>query len=191
VEIAVERGENCWVVPCGVGLADAPADRAEVAHARSRDLLGRRREHRQRVGERGRGLDGAVAGQRADLDPLFGNVDVIELLDPVDVDDVLRRGEPVRHHDPERLVARHQLGVVFVLREEVGRLRHRRWLVVLERGRFHPASPPADDRSVSSRLFVWLIRTRSLHSPTASISVVVILSDRAVSQIQFGSQSAV
>jgi len=96
-------------------------------------LLGEQRQHvRQLVGV----LDVRVARHRADFDRVVADVDVSEVLDLADVDDVVRRREPVRHDDPERLVARHQLRVR-QLRQQLRRLLGRLRTVVLERCRFH------------------------------------------------------
>jgi len=89
------------VVAGGVGLAEGAADCATVADARPGNLLGGLRQHGDVFGQRLRAFDGPVACERADPDRLLVDVDVGQLVDAVDVDDVVRRREPVRHDDTE------------------------------------------------------------------------------------------
>ena len=84
-----------------------------------------------------------VGGHGADDDVVAVVADAAHLLDPADVDDDLRVGEPEPQQRDERLAAGHHLGVVAVLGECGHRLVDRAGADVVELRRDHADSPPA------------------------------------------------
>ena len=70
----------------GIGVRERTADRAPMAHLRVADLAGGVGEERHLLLEQVRGLDVAVASQRADRDVVAAVADVGQVLQPADVD---------------------------------------------------------------------------------------------------------
>ena len=140
----VERGAHRRQVLRGVGLAERAAQRAPVADDRVGDDPLGVAEDRERVGE-GVGLQElAVAGHRADPDVVGLDADVAELaVQVVDVDQVLRRGQPELHHRQQAVAPCHQPGLRTQPLQQVERVVDARGALVLERCRHLHVGPPA------------------------------------------------
>jgi hypothetical protein len=104
----------------------------------------------RRVGHQGQGLTdqwGRGAHGAVPLDPgltrpgahshvVAGHLDGVQLVDAVDVDEMLGRGQPHRHQRHQALSSREHLAVLAERRQLSHRLGHRVRAVVGERGRF-------------------------------------------------------
>ena len=114
-----------------------PADGAAVADLGVADV-GRGVGQDRRVAlEHVADLDVAVAGERADGDVVALVPDVVELVEPADVDEHRRGGEAQLHEREERVAAGEDLGLVAVLGEQRQGLVGRAGPDVVERGGDH------------------------------------------------------
>ena len=100
-----------------VAVGDGAADRAPVPHLRVADLAGGVGQDRHLGAEQVARLEVAVAGEGADGDVVAGVADVGQVVQPADVDEHRRRGQPQLHQRQQRVAAGEQLGLVAVLGE--------------------------------------------------------------------------
>ena len=101
--------------------ADVAADRAPVADLDVGDLGGHLGQDRPRDVDLGRGHDLGVGRHRAQLERVARDRDRAQLLEPVQVDEHVRRGGARLHHVHERLAAGERAGA-FVRAKQPDRL---------------------------------------------------------------------
>ena len=177
-----EREHHRAEVAGRVRVGERSADRPEVADQGIRDL--RRGGGDRRVARADDVVGGelVVPDQRADPQAPVFLLDAVQAFDPVDVDQLTRRGEPELHDRDQALPSREHLRVVAVRGEEAERLVEGRRSVVLEARRQHRLDLPSKDAKSAVRTMVRLshdrpepatrhriVRTRRSSAPTASL----------------------
>ena len=71
--------------------------------------------------------DVGMPAERPHRQPIADAAQAHQTVDPVDVDQIARAGDPQLHHRDEALPSRENLGVLAVLDEELQRLVYRAW----------------------------------------------------------------
>src|SRR6266436_625628 len=124
-----------------ISVGEAAADRSHVAHHRIADVPGDLRQKRAPGLQKSGGFDGVVRGHGTDDESAAFLLDPGQARDLAEVDEVLGLGETKLHRRQEAVTAGQELGVVFVLGQEVDCLLDRAGLVVLELGWIHGRLP--------------------------------------------------
>src|ERR1700682_2919987 len=121
-DLGVEHQSDGRVVARGVPVRDHATDRAHVADLVVTHLARDLREDRQLLLDQSRVLDRDVTRQRADAELRAVLFDVVELLDPVDIDERFGLCEAQAHQRDEAMAARQDFRVLAVFAQQPGRL---------------------------------------------------------------------
>src|SRR6185437_5465099 len=92
-------------IRCGIGVSNAAANRAAIAHLHITDFGSSLGEQRALRAQQFRGDDLRVRDERADGDFVALFADVIHSSDPADVNDIARRGETQLHHGQQAVAS--------------------------------------------------------------------------------------
>ena len=125
------------VVGGGIGVGQAAADGAGVAHLHVADDGGGLGQQGRAAGDGAGGLHVAVGGAGADDDVAPLGADLAQLLDPADVDQMLGRRQAQLHGRQQAVAPGEQAGVVAVLLQQAHRLVEGGGTMVLEARRNH------------------------------------------------------
>ena len=136
-----ERDEQRRQVIRRVVRADVAADRAAVAHLDVGDLRRHLGQDRPRDVDLGRAHDLGVGRHRAQLQRVAGDRDRAQLVEPVQVDEHVRRGCAGLHHVDERLAAGERPGSL-VRAEQLNRLCHRGRTRIFDLAEKHVGTTP-------------------------------------------------
>ena len=134
----------------GVGVAEAAAERAPVAHPRVADLARRLRRQRQLRAELRAALELAMTGERPERDGAVGALEARQR-QPPDVDQQVGRGEAEAHHRDQALSAGDRSRLAIGAGERVDRLLDGLRARVLERARVHLRRPTPRRRRCRAR----------------------------------------
>jgi len=121
-DLRIQGDHRCRPVSGGIGMRQAAADRALVAHLHVAKMRGRLREQRAGAVQQVRGLNLKMRGGRpnSDLAALFANVS--QVLDASDIDQHFRLRQPQLHCREKAVSAGQKFGVVFMLGQQAKRL---------------------------------------------------------------------
>ena len=122
---------------CRIGMRDAAADRAAIAHLVMRDMRDRGGEQRMRGRKPRVILDVAPAHHGAEVHAVRGDPDLPQLLELAQVDEQRGRGKPECKHRHQALAAGERLRVPVARREQRNCLRQRRGARIFKRRHFH------------------------------------------------------
>jgi hypothetical protein len=125
------------VVVGRVAVGDVAADGAAVAHLRVGDQPGRLAQQRHPPLQDRRRDEVVLHRHRPDADGVAVLADATQFVDAVEVDQVRRLGEAQLHHRQQAVAAGQQLGITAERAQQVQRLAHGAWCVVLEGGWDH------------------------------------------------------
>ncbi len=135
-----ERGEDGEPVGRRIGVRQAAAHGAAIAHRAVGDAARHRRHHPALAERVTLILDRRMGDGRADEGRIAAVFDAAQLGDAGEIDQQRGRCQPQIEHGPERLAARDRPRILAAARQRGERVAQARRCEILERGRFHSAA---------------------------------------------------
>jgi hypothetical protein len=189
VDLGVERHQDGGVVGRRIGVRQAAADGAAVAHLRVADRRGRFRERRTLVGQERRRRHRVVRRGGADLDLAVLLRDARQPRDAGDVDERGRLAEPQLHQRNQAVAAGQQLGGAIGRAQSGDRVVERRRARVVERSGNHAWPPWMMRHSFSGRSIMSMCFTpNSLSASTAADTMAGVEPSVPASPQPFGAE---
>ena len=123
-DVGVKRHQRGRPVTRRVGMRQASSDSPAIANLHVSGQIGGVEHERQMLLDERRSGDVSMPAERAHRQPIVDSAQARQTVDPVDVDQVARAGDPQLHHRDEALPSRENLGLLAVLDEQLQRLVH-------------------------------------------------------------------